>query len=61
MKKCPYCNAENTEQAEVCKKCFAALPQNLSDNTKDISEKDKDNKANDGETLRVRNRKRSDN
>lgn len=49
--KCPYCNAENTEQDKVCKKCFAALTKNLSDNTKENSDTDRDTN---------RNRKRSD-
>lgn len=50
MKKCPYCNAENADQAEVCVKCYAAIPQNLSENTKKNSESDRE----------TRNKKRSD-
>lgn len=58
MKKCPYCHAENAEQAEVCKKCFAALPKNLSENTNENGETDRESKE--GEPLQIRKKKRSD-
>lgn len=26
MKKCPYCGADNNEDANVCSRCFGELP-----------------------------------
>ena len=59
--KCPYCNAENTEQAMVCKKCYAVIPKILSESTNENSVQDRENKESEGETLRARHKKRSDN
>ena len=29
MKKCPYCNHMNRDDAETCKKCSASLPSEV--------------------------------
>ena len=36
MKKCPYCGANNDEQAKVCNRCKAALPHE--EETEPVSE-----------------------
>lgn len=51
MKKCPYCGYQNTDETKVCGRCFAELPQNLSENTKENSEPDRET---------TRHKKRSD-
>ena len=28
MKKCPYCNHDNKDDAEICEHCYAGLPDN---------------------------------